>query len=180
MEAAAESAKEKGHHWLFSSRAVLQPQQVSYCPLPFLPPPPPPTHTYEIENTFTCTHSPSPPPPIPPSRHRCLNMFLQTYCSQWLVSSEHYTHDHLTEELLDKQDYIVSRRREEMKRMPENERRRRLREAPPPDPLTQLLHMFKRIATSREWYSLQSRKDIFCRIKSNKIIICRTISSKIY
>ena len=86
-----------------------------------------------------------------PSRHRCLNMFLQTYCSQWLVSSEHYTHDHLTEELLDKQDYLVSRRREEMKRMPEDEQRR-LREFPPPDPLTQLLHMFKRIATSREWY----------------------------
>ena len=38
-----------------------------------------------------------------------------------------------------------------MKRMPEDEQRR-LRESPPPDPLTQLLHMFKRIATSREWY----------------------------
>ena len=102
----------------------------------------PHTHTHTLHAHRTHTHT--------PRRHRCLNMFLQTYCSQWLVSSEHFTHDNLTEELLDKQDYLVSRRREDMKRMPENEQRR-LRETPPPDPLTQLLHMFKRIATSREW-----------------------------
>ena len=77
-----------------------------------------------------------------------MNMFLQMYCSQWLVTSEHSTHDNLTEELLDKQDYLVLRRQEEMKRMPEDDEKR-LKEAP--DPLTQLLHMFKRIASSREW-----------------------------
>ena len=83
-------------------------------------------------------------------RHRRLNMFLQMYCNQWLQTSEHSTHDKLTEELLDKQDYLVSVRQAELRKMTVADQKR-LGESSRPDPLTQLLHMFKREASAREW-----------------------------
>lgn len=35
-----------------------------------------------------------------PHRHRAVNLFLQSYCSLWLMNTEHANHDMLTEELL--------------------------------------------------------------------------------
>ena len=92
-----------------------------------------------ISHTHTHTHT---------NRHRCMNMFLQFYCNQWLVSSEHCTHDKLTEELLDKQDYLVSKQQEELKSAVNPGEV--VCSSLSPDPLTQLLHMFRRIATSRD------------------------------
>ena len=36
----------------------------------------------------------------PPYRHRAVNLFLQSYCSLWLLNTEHANHEMLTEELL--------------------------------------------------------------------------------
>ena len=38
--------------------------------------------------------------PPPPYRHRAVNLFLQSYCSLWLLNTEHANHEMLTEELL--------------------------------------------------------------------------------
>ena len=76
-------------------------------------------------------------------------MFLQMYCHHWLQTSEHSTHDKLTEELLDKQDYLVSVRLEELKTMSKTDLKKQV-DSSPPDPLMQLLHMFRRRATARD------------------------------
>lgn len=72
------------------------------------------------------------------SSHRAINLFLQTYCSSWLMNAEHANHQLLTEELLDHQDWLASRREERG-------------EAPTPDLLSQLFTMFKRKASAGEW-----------------------------
>ena len=133
MEVSAESAKEEGHHWLFPRCTILQSEQVNNSIAVIGER----MYTYTHTHTHTC-------------RHRCLNMFLQTYCTQWLLTSEQSTHDKLTEELLDKQDFLVLKRQEETKRMAQTDQKT-LRKTSSLDPLTQLLNMFKRIATSREW-----------------------------
>ena len=79
-----------------------------------------------------------PPPSLPPfSRHRAINLFLQTYCRHWLKSTESHTHTVLSDELLDHQDYLATFRRSSL---PPNYQ----------DPLTQLFTMMKRQATSGE------------------------------
>lgn len=45
----------------------------------------------------------------PPShRHRAVNLFLQSYCSLWLMNTEHANHEMLTEELLVSASQAVS------------------------------------------------------------------------
>ena len=125
----------------------LPPSPFPSLSLPSLPLPSPSTLYLSLPSPPSPLPSLS-PPPLPP-RHRCLNMFLEAYCEHWLQTSEHSTHDKLTEELLDKQDYLVSMQEVEMRRMPEQDQRR-MGQRSKPDPLMQLLRKFNRLATSRE------------------------------
>ena len=72
------------------------------------------------------------------SRHRAINLFLETYSQQWLESSEDHTSSALGHELLDHQDYLVTHKTASL---PPHHR----------DPLTQLFTMIKRKATTGEW-----------------------------
>ncbi|CAI8034630.1 Ryanodine receptor 2 [Geodia barretti] len=71
------------------------------------------------------------------SKHRAINLFLETYSQQWLESSEDHTSSALGHELLDHQDYLVTHKTASL---PPHHR----------DPLTQLFTMIKRKATTGE------------------------------
>ena len=70
-------------------------------------------------------------------RHSAINLFLQTYRSQWLQAVEPHAHRSLTEELLDHQDFLSQAA---PSHLPPNYR----------DPLTQLFTMVKRRANRGE------------------------------
>ena len=78
------------------------------------------------------------------SRHRAINLFLTAYCCGWLTTAECTNHRLLSEELLDRPDFVPSSS-SSVARQPQGS-------GAGPDPLAQLFTMFKRVASTQEWY----------------------------
>lgn len=85
-----------------------------------------------------------------PCRHRAINLFLYTYCREWLTSAEHSTHHLLTEELLDHQDYLALQKIRENDMKSRHEQKQLSELGPHIDPLSQLFKMLQRLATTGE------------------------------
>jgi len=80
------------------------------------------------------------------SKHRAVNLFLQTYCSRWLMDAEYTNHEMLTEELLDHQDHLHLLEQERGQGGEGEESKYRRAWVPRHDPLSQLFTMFRRLA----------------------------------
>ena len=77
-----------------------------------------------------------------------MNLFLQVYCHEWLSSPELNTHQRLTEELLDHQDYLATKRIKDSETLLKHEQKKLCDIRTCVDPLSQLFKMLKRIATT--------------------------------
>lgn len=81
-------------------------------------------------------------------RHTAINLFLQIYCREWLAKAEDTSHQLLTEQLLDYQDYLALKRIKENDMKPKHEQKQLSMLEQHIDPLSQLFKMANRVATS--------------------------------
>lgn len=79
-----------------------------------------------------------------------MNLFLYVYCREWLGQAEHTTHQLLTEELLDHQDYLAMKRIRDNDSRPRHEQKQLAEMEPRIDPLSQLFKMLQRLASTGE------------------------------
>ena len=79
-----------------------------------------------------------------------MNLFLHVYCREWLTELQQSTHSLLTEELLDRQDYLATKRIRENDARPRHEQRQLAELEPLTDPLSQLFKMLQRLAAAGE------------------------------
>ena len=115
--------------------------------LPFLPPFPH-HHHHHFLNCCKWLYLLS----LSPFRHSAINLFLRVYCQEWLGNAEHSTHQLLTEELLDRQDYLAAKRIRDNDMKPRHEQKQLSQMEPHIDPLSQLFKMLQRLATTGEWW----------------------------